>query len=85
MTTPQHPPLLQGPWQPGVLEAPAALPPPISPPPTPPLQVRSEGGLPTTTLSPALLPGLLRELLVEGGQHGAELYEGAGASWRLTK
>jgi DNA mismatch repair protein MSH2 len=38
-------------------------------------------GLPSVTLAPALLPALLRELLVERGEHAVEVLEGAGAAW----
>lgn len=37
------------------------------------------------TFSANLLPGLLRELLVERAEHSVELFEGSGGSWKRTK
>jgi hypothetical protein len=42
-------------------------------------------GLPSVTLNKTLFETVLRSLLLEGGQHSVELWEGAGASWQLTR
>lgn len=42
-------------------------------------------GLPGITISYNLFPGILKELLVERGEHAVEVYEGAGSSWRCVK
>lgn len=44
-----------------------------------------EGGVPAVTVSLNLFPSLLRELLVERGEHAVEVYEGAGSSWRCAR
>jgi len=47
------------------------------------------GGRPDGLLSiafpPTLFPTLLRDLLLESGQHNVELYEGSGSSWKCIK
>lgn len=45
----------------------------------------SKGGLASVTLNRSLFEGVLRSLLLEGGQHSVELWEGAGANWSLAK
>jgi DNA mismatch repair protein MSH2 len=45
----------------------------------------ARGGLPSVTLNRSLFEGVLRSLLLEGGQHSVELWEGAGANWSLAK
>lgn len=45
----------------------------------------SAGGLASVTLNRSLFEGVLRSLLLEGGQHSVELWEGAGANWSLAK
>lgn len=45
----------------------------------------SKGGLASVTLNRSLFEGVLRSLLLEGGQHSVELWEGAGANWSLSK
>lgn len=42
-------------------------------------------GLPSVTLNRSLFEGALRELLVEGSEHTAELWEGSGAQWRVAR
>ena len=42
-------------------------------------------GLPSVTLSWALLPSALRFLLVDPGEHSVELYEGSGTNWTVAK
>ena len=46
-----------------------------------------DGGLPGVTLPWSLLPGLLRDLLVEGGEDaaGVELLEGAAGAWTVAR
>jgi hypothetical protein len=44
-----------------------------------------QGGLASVTLNRSLFEGVLRSLLLEGGQHQVELWEGAGANWSLAK
>ncbi|KAH7624522.1 hypothetical protein Ndes2526B_g00726 [Nannochloris sp. 'desiccata'] len=44
-----------------------------------------ETGLPGITVSYNLFPGILKELLVERGEHAVEVYEGAGSSWKCIK
>lgn len=45
----------------------------------------SKGGLASVTMNRSLFEGVLRSLLLEGGQHSVELWEGAGANWSLSK
>lgn len=45
----------------------------------------SKAGLASVTLNRSLFEGVLRALLLEGGQHSVELWEGAGANWSLAK
>lgn len=42
-------------------------------------------GLLSITFPPTLFPTLLRNLLLESGQHNVQLYEGSGSSWKCTK
>lgn len=63
--------------------APAAKPSSSSTPNTP--ASSSKGGLASVTLNRSLFEGVLRSLLLEGGQHSVELWEGAGANWSLSK
>ena len=37
------------------------------------------------TLGRPLFESVLRELLLEGAEHTVEVFEGAGASWKMTK
>ena len=46
---------------------------------------RTASGLPSVTVSLNLFPCLVRQLLVEGGDHAVEVYEGSGCSWRRTR
>jgi hypothetical protein len=56
------------------------------PPATPAnAQPSKPGGLPSVTLNRVLFESVLRSLLLEGGQHSVELWEGSGANWALTK
>jgi len=45
----------------------------------------SKAGIASVTLNRSLFEGVLRALLLEGGQHSVELWEGAGANWSLAK
>jgi DNA mismatch repair protein MSH2 len=45
----------------------------------------SEAGLPYVSLNRALFETVLRELLLERAEHTVEVYEGSGATWRLSK
>ncbi|KAI8470492.1 MAG: DNA mismatch repair protein [Monoraphidium minutum] len=42
-------------------------------------------GLPSVTLSRGLYETVLRDLLLEGGQHSVELWDGYGAHWKVAK
>jgi hypothetical protein len=42
-------------------------------------------GLPSVTLNRQLFEGALRDLLLEGGQHSVELWDGYGAHWKVAK
>jgi DNA mismatch repair protein MSH2 len=42
-------------------------------------------GLLSIAFPPTLFPTLLRDLLLESGQHNVELYEGSGSSWKCIK
>eukprot|EP00878_Enallax_costatus_P033029 GHUV01036400.1.p2 GENE.GHUV01036400.1~~GHUV01036400.1.p2 ORF type:complete len:136 (+),score=33.82 GHUV01036400.1:638-1045(+) len=42
-------------------------------------------GLPSVTLNRTLFETVLRALLLEGGQHSVELWEGSGSNWTVTK
>ena len=41
--------------------------------------------LASVTLNRNMYENVLRELLLEGAEHCVELWEGAGASWKVTK
>jgi hypothetical protein len=68
--------------RPNTQRRPAAPPPPRPRPRRPPAPA---AGLPSVTLNRSLFEGALRELLLEGGQHSVELWEGYGAHWRVAK
>jgi DNA mismatch repair protein MSH2 len=42
-------------------------------------------GLASVTLNQSLFESVLRALLLEGGQHSVQLWEGAGANWSLAR
>eukprot|EP00882_Tetradesmus_deserticola_P012124 GHRQ01012846.1.p1 GENE.GHRQ01012846.1~~GHRQ01012846.1.p1 ORF type:complete len:141 (+),score=47.75 GHRQ01012846.1:266-688(+) len=42
-------------------------------------------GLASVTLNQSLFESVLRVLLLEGGQHSVQLWEGAGANWSLAR
>lgn len=44
-----------------------------------------EGGLASVSLNRHLLDSMLRVLLVEEADHVVEMWEGAGASWKMTR
>lgn len=42
-------------------------------------------GLASVTLNQSLFESVIRALLLEGGQHSVQLWEGAGANWSLAR
>ena len=42
-------------------------------------------GLPSVTLGRTLYESVLRELLLDGGQHSVELWDGYGSNWKVVK
>ena len=48
-------------------------------------QQQQAGQLASVAMNRNLFESALRELLLEGSEHRVEVYEGTGASWRLTK
>ncbi len=42
-------------------------------------------GLPSVTLNRALLETVLKDLLLDGGQHSVEMWEGFGAHWKAVR
>jgi len=42
-------------------------------------------GLPSVTLNRALYETVLKDLLLDGGQHSVELWEGYGAHWKVVR